>query len=200
MPGIRRGIPASQLARDYGLSLNEFADSVIASIGKEWSGQDDAGRAFRRREICAAVSATMIAALDASTLAPEEREKLQPLIHEVLLPFWNRHCAQEDPEFARYINSRAEHYLQGRVPDSRVKSAIAIVGALLDAIEAPELLRPALKERLVPAFAHRMVGDVYRINDVRRKYGIELSMLATLCALLQLSMNYDPVLRALRIV
>jgi hypothetical protein len=200
MPGIRRGIPASQLARDYGVSLNEFSDSVIGLVTKEWAEQDDGKRAFRRREICAAVSAAMLAAFDASMLAPEEREKLQPLVNEVLLPFWNKHCAQDDPGLAEYINSRTAHYLEGRVDDSRVKSAIAIVSALLEAIDAPEHLRPALKERLVPAFAHRMVGDVYRINDVRRKYGIELSMLATVCALLQLSMSYDPVLRALRIV
>jgi hypothetical protein len=45
-----------------------------------------------------------------------------------------------------------------------------------------------------------MVGDVYRINEVRRKHGIELSVLATVCALLQMSMSYDPILRALRIV
>jgi hypothetical protein len=199
MPGIRRGVPASQLARDYGVSLNEFAESVIGLIGKEWADADDAMRAKHRREICAAVSAAMVAALEASSLAAEEREKIQPLIAEVLLPFWTKHCAKDDPDLAVYIASRASHYLDGRVDNSRVKSAVNMVNTLLAAIEAPEQLQPALKERLVPAFAHRMVGDVYRINDVRRKYGIELSMLATVCALLQLSMNYDPILKALRI-
>lgn len=200
MPGIRRGIPASQLARDYGVSLNEFSESIINLVGKEWAEQDDGARASRRREICAAVSAAMLSAFDASSLAPEEREKLQPLVDEVLMPFWSKHCAKDDPDLAAYIASRAQHYLQGTVPNSRVKSAVNMVGALLDALETPEYLRPLLQERLVPAFAHRMVGDVYRLNDVRRKYGIELSLLATMCALLQLSMNYDPVLRALRIV
>ena len=199
MSGIRRGIPASQLARDYGVSLNEFSDSIIGLITHELADQDDDRRAFRRREICAAVSAAMVAAFDASTLAPEEREKLQPLVQEVLLSYWNRHCANDDPDLAAYISSRAAHYLEGRVENSRVKSAIALVSALLEAIDAPEHLRPALKERLVPAFAHRMVGDVYRINEVRRKHGIELSVLVTVCALLQMSVPYDSILRVLRL-
>ena len=200
MPGIRRGIPASQLARDYGVSLNEFSDSIIGLLGNEWPAADDAARVLRRREVCAAVSAAMIAAFDASTLAPEEREKLHALIDEVLLPFWSKHCAHEGPELAAFIAKRSAYYLQGRVADSRVKSAVNMVRALLDAIDAPELSRAALQERLIPAFAHRMVGDAYRINEVRRKFGIELSLLATICALLQISVSYDPILRALRIV
>ena len=75
-----------------------------------------------------------------------------------------------------------------------------MVTALLESLETPDHLRPVLMERLTPAFAHRMVGDVYRINEVRRKFGIELSLLATVCTLLQLSLGYDPILRALRIV
>lgn len=199
MPGIRRGIPASQLARDYGVSLNEFSDSIIGLLGNEWPVANDSSGVSRRREVCAAVSAAMIAAFDASTLAPEEREKLHPLIDSVLLPFWSKHCANEEPELAAFIATRSAHYLQGQVADSRVKSAVNMVGALLDAIEAPESVRPQLQERLVPAFAHRMVGDAYRINEVRRKFGIELSLLATVCALLQISVSYDPILRALRL-
>jgi hypothetical protein len=200
MSGIRRGFPASQLARDYGVSLNEFSDSIIGLIGKEWAETNDGARVHRRREICAAVSAAMLAALDASTLSSEERDQLQPLMNEVLLPFWSRHCADQHPDLAAHISARANHYLEQRVQDSRVKSAVNIVTALLDAIGTPESLRPALLERLTPAFAHRMVGDVYRINDVRRKFGIELSLLAPVCALLQLTMSYDPLLRVLRLV
>jgi len=198
MSGVR-GIPASQLARDYGVSLNEFSDSVVKVIEKHWPLEDAGCGGARRREICAAVSAAMIAAFDSSTLLPEERDKLHPLVNEVLLPFWNRHCAKDDPDLAAYINSRTAHYLDGRVEGSQVKSAVNMVNALLAALEAPEPVRAALQERLIPAFAHRMVGDVYRINEVRRKHGIELSVLATVCALLQMSMSYDPILRALRL-
>ena len=199
MPGIRRGIPASQLARDYGVSLNEFSEAIMGAIGREWAEPEGDGRLARRREVCAAVSAAMLAALEASMLSAEERDKVQPLIEQVLSPFWTKHCGSDNPALAAEITARAEHYLAGRDANSRVKSAVAMVNALLDSLQAPAHLRPVLLERLTPAFAHRMVGDVYRINDVRRRYGIELSMLATVCALLQVSLTYDPILRALRI-
>jgi hypothetical protein len=56
-----------------------------------------------------------------------------------------------------------------------------------------------LARTLTPAFAHRLVADRYRINDVRTKFGIELSLLVTVCTLLQMSMSYDTVMRALRL-
>jgi len=198
MPGNRRGIPASQLAREYGVSLSEFTDEVIGILSRLDANASGAGHA-RRREICAAVSAAMVAALEASALSEDERVRLQPLINEVLVPFWSRHCAT-DGDAAKFIIARSTHYLSGRTTGSQVKTAVNIVGALLEALDVPEQYRPALTKRLSPAFAHRMVGDVFRMNDLRNRRGIELSLIATLCALLGMTMNYDPILRILRIV
>ena len=178
MPGNRRGIPASQLAREYGVSLSEFTDEVIEILARFDANASGNGQA-RRREICAAVSAAMIAALEASALSEDERGRLQPLIHEVLGPFWSKHCAA-DGDTVKFITARSTHYLTGRNAGSQVKTAVNIVGALLEALEVPEQDRPALTKRLSPAFAHRMVGDVFRINDLRQRHGIELSLLATL--------------------
>jgi hypothetical protein len=198
MPGKRRGVPAGQLARDYGVSLNQFSDEVIAMLAR-LDGEGAPGRsAAHRREICAAVSAAMTIALDASMLTPEERAQLQPMLHEVLTPFWNRHCAS-DADAAAYVSQRAEHYLSGRVTGSQVKSAVNIVGALIDALDVPPQRRDEFARTLSPAFAHRMVGDVYRLNDLRSRFGVELSLLAAMAAMLQVSVNYDPILRALRI-
>ena len=72
----------------------------------------------RCREVCAAVAAAMTSALDASTLTPEERAQLDPLLNEVLLPFWNTHCA-DDPEAQAYIQARAAHYLAGATGRAR---------------------------------------------------------------------------------
>jgi len=174
MPGKRRGIPASQLARDYGVSLNEFTDEVVASFDRLDGQQASGGAHLCRREVCAAVSAAMISALDASTLTAEERAKLDPLITGTLLPFWSKHCAS-DPEAVTYINSRSAHYLANRDPVSQVKTAVRIVTALLDSLEISGERREALSRTLTPAFAHRMVGDLYRVNDVRTRSGIELS-------------------------
>lgn len=198
MPGNRRGVPVSQLARDIGVSLSEFTDEIIEVLSRFDAQASGEGHA-RRREICAAVSATMIAALEASALSENERVRLQPLIHEVLAPFWSKHCAA-DADVAKFISARATHYLTGRNAGSQVKTAVNIVGALLEALDVPEQERPALSRRLSPAFAHRMVGDVFRVNDLRQRHGIELSLLATLCTLLGMTLNYEQVLRILRIV
>jgi hypothetical protein len=198
MTGKGRGIPASQLARDYGVSLSDFSEEVIALLARiEAAGSGGLSNA-RRREVCAAVSAAMYVALDSSTLAPEERARLEPLVHGVLEPFWNKHC-KDDTGAAAYIIERAPHYLAGRSPGSRVKTAVAIVSALLDALEVPEPQRGELSRTLSASFAHRMVADQYRIDDLRLKYGIELSLLATISAVFQFSMNCDAVLRLLRL-
>lgn len=200
MPGFRRAIPASQLARDYGVSINEFATEVSALLagGHEAAQSVEHGEP-RRREICAAVSAAMIAALDASALSDEERARLGPLLNEVLMPFWTRHCGGSS-ESATSITTRSTHYLQRREPGSRVKTAVNIVTALLEALEVPEERRNDLARTLTASFAHRMVGDVYRINDLKTRFGIELSLLAALGALLNLSITYDSMLRVIRLV
>jgi hypothetical protein len=197
MPG-RRGTPADQLARDYGVSLNEFASSVIDVIVDTHSASQAERGVRHRREVCAAVTAAMVVALEASALSDEERIRLGPMIQDVLVPFWSKHCSS-DPDAAAYIASRIDHYTSRRIAGSHVKSAVNLVGALLEAMEIPADLRDRLNERLVPAFAHRLVGDTYRINDVRRRHGIELPLLATLCGFLQMSMTYDSILRVLRI-
>lgn len=194
----KRGIPASQLARDYGVSLNEFAEDVIATLARLDGEGAPARCTAHRREICAAVSAAMAASLDSSSLSIEERQKLQPLLHEVLIPFWTRHCAG-DSGSAPYIAARAEHYLATRVQGSQVKTAVNIVASLLDALEVPAERRSTFAKSLSPAFAHRMVGDVYHLNDMRSRLGIELSVVAALATLLQLSLSYDPILKVLKI-
>jgi hypothetical protein len=197
MPG-KRGIPASQLARDYAVSLNEFVDEVVATLTRLDGEGAPARSPAHRREICAAVSAAMAAALDASMLTHEERQKLQPLLQDVLIPFWTKHCAT-DTEAAAYITKRAEHYLSMRVAGSQVKTAVNFVATLLEALEVPAERRGGYSKTLAPAFAHRMVGDVYHLNDVRSRFGLQLSLLATVATMLQLSISYDPILRVFRI-
>jgi hypothetical protein len=197
MPG-KRAITASELARDYGVSLNEFAEQVMALLARFDKDPPPARLSMRRREICAAVSAAMSAALDASMLTPEEREKLDPLLREVLLPFWNKHCAA-DENAASYIVERRGHYLAARVAGSQLKSAVNIVATLLDALELSEDQKTELTLILAPSFAHRMVADVYHINDVRTRLGLQLPLIAMVGAMLQISVSYDSILRLLRI-
>ena len=123
MAGSERRISASKLARDYGVSINDFTNEVVALLARAHGDSASLRTGPGRREVCAAVSAAMVAALDASTLSDEERAKLLPLIGEVLMPFWTTHCAS-DSDAAAYITGRTAHYLSGRVAGSQVKSAV----------------------------------------------------------------------------
>ena len=197
MAGSERRISASKLARDYGVSINDFTNEVVALLVRAQGDGENLRTGPGRREVCAAVSAAMVAALDASTLSDEERAKLRPLVDEVLMPFWTSHCAK-DADAAAYITGRSVHYLSGRVAGSQVKTAVNIVTALLDALAIPAEQRHELTMALAPSFAHRIVADVYRINDVRTKFGIELSLIATLGALLQITVACETVLKIVR--
>jgi hypothetical protein len=119
------------------------------------------------------------------------------LIDEVLLPFWTSHCAK-DSGAAAYITGRSAHYLSGRVAGSQVKTAVNIVTALLDALSIPAERREELTVALAPSFAHRLVADIHRINEVRSKFGIELSLITTLGVLMQITVAYDTVSRIVR--
>jgi hypothetical protein len=188
----------SELARNYGVSLNSFADDVLALLARLDADPPPARLAARRREVCAAVSAAMTFALDASNLTPEERATLDPLLREVLLPFWNKHCSA-DADAGSYIAERSTYYLSNRVPGSQVKTAVSIVSTLLDVLGLPEERKIEVARLLTPSFAHRMVTDLYHINDVRTRFGLQLSLLALLTALLQMTLSSEAVVRVLRL-
>jgi hypothetical protein len=187
-----------ELARNYGVSLNSFADDVLALLARLDADPPPARLAARRREVCAAVSAAMTFALDASNLSPEERATLDPLLREVLLPFWNKHCSS-DADAGAYIAERSTYYLSNRVPGSQVKTAVSIVSTLLDVLGLPEERKVEVARLLTPSFAHRMVTDLYHINDVRTRFGLRLSLFALLTALLQMTLSSEALLRVLRL-
>jgi len=187
-----------EIARNYGVSLNVFADDVMALLARVDADAAPARVAARRREVCAAVSAAMTFALDHSNLTPEERATLDPLLREVLLPFWNKHCTH-DIDAAAYITERSTYYLSNRVPGSQVKTAVNIVSTLLDVLCHRDERKAEVARMLSPSFAHRMVTDLYHINDLRTRFGVQLSLLAMLTALLQMTLSSDAILRALRL-
>ncbi|MEO8061151.1 MAG: hypothetical protein ABI821_00235 [Pseudomonadota bacterium] len=198
MPVARPGTTASQLARDYVVSLNEFAEETIAVLTRSAVYPVSVGQSVRRREICAAVSAAMISAFDASSLSEGERGAIDQEIRESLLPFWNKYAAS-DPGAAEFIAWRSSHYLRNRARGSQVKTAVLIVESLLEALEIPKEKIGLLTRELTPAFAHRMVGDLYRINDASSRIGIELTLVAAISVMLGITASYESVLRLLRV-
>jgi hypothetical protein len=195
----RRGISAEQLAHDYAVSLNDFADEIVNLLAALPDADVSSPQADRCRESCGAVWAAMVAALDASSLTNDERTHLTPLLLNVLLPFWRKHCSDDD-DIPVLLTRRAAFYLHNRDPASQIRTAAQLVNRLLETIGISEGARSSLATTLTASFAHRMLGDINRINEVRSRFGIQLPMIAALAALVQATMSYEPVLRILRLV
>ncbi len=68
---------------------------------------------------------------------------------------------------AQLLAERAILYLKGRDPHSQVTTASVIVQRLLDHIGAADAAKAKLSKRLVPMFAHRMLGDIHHFNDTK---------------------------------
>jgi hypothetical protein len=199
MPMKSRGMSATQLAHEYGLSLNAFADDVVTLLAQLDDNEIAASPAERCRESCAAVWAGMVSAIGASALTDQERAQITPLLLEVLLPFWRKHCADE-PDIAAMLAARADAYLAKRDPSSQIKTAANLVNGLMDRLGIVPATQLSLGKTLTALFAHRMLGDVHKINDVRARFGIEMPVVAALTALVQATMTYEPVMRILRLV
>jgi hypothetical protein len=140
----------------------------------------------------------MVAALDASSLSKDEREHLTPMLLAVLLPFWKKHCPDE-PDMPALLAERTSHYLQHRDSSSQIKTATNLVNGLMNRLGIAPTTQISLGRSLTALFAHRMLGDTHRINEVRARFGIELPLVAALAAIVQVTMTYEPVLRMLRL-
>jgi hypothetical protein len=197
MPMNPRGVSAIQLAREYGVSLNAFADDVVTLLAQLDDSEITASAAERCRESCAAVWAGMVSALGSSSLSDREREQITPMLLEVLLPFWRKHCADE-PDIPAMLEQRASEYLQRRDPASQIKTAANIVNSLMNRLGISGATQVPLGKTLAALFAHRMLGDIHNINDVRARFGIELPVIAALAAIVQATVTCEPMLRILR--
>jgi len=193
----RRGMPAAQLAREYGASLNEFANDVVNLLAQLDESVIAADPAERCRESCAAVWAAMVAAFDASSLTKPEREALTALTQVALLPVWKSHGANE-PDMPALLEARAAHYLRHRDPASQIKTAANLVNSFMLRLGIAPTTQVSLGKSLTALFAHRMLGDTHRIDDVRAHHDIDLPLIAVFATLV--SLHAEPVLRILRLV
>jgi hypothetical protein len=192
---FKRGISASKLVRDASVKLDEFTDAIDTLLTRLSDAEASLPVAERRREICTAVWAAIAVSVEASALSIEEREKIAPLMQEILLPYWNKHCAGQ-ADMAALLAARATAYLRGRDEKSQVVTANIIVSRLLDAIGTAETLKPNLVRTLTPLFAHRMLGKIHYINDMKARFGIQLPVIVAICATAEVIAAYEPAFRA----
>jgi hypothetical protein len=181
------------------MGLEAFADDVVNLLAQLDESQIAADRAERCRESCAAVWSASVAALESSALTRDERQHLAPLLLEALLPCWRRHCSDE-PDIIPLLSARTSHYLQQRDPDSQIRTAASLVNRLMLRLGIAPATQLSIGKPLTALFAHRMLGDTIRIDEVRARFGIDLPLVAALAAILEVTVSPEPVLRVLRFV
>lgn len=174
----RRRIPAKKLARDYGQSLSVFMHAVLALISELDSQDSDFNKRERCREAFAALWGATVISLQSSALGVDEQEVLTPLLLRALMPLWKKHCGA-DEQIPLQMHDRARKYIGQKDARSQIKTATRIVERLLETLEVTERGKRRLGKRLSALVAHRMLGDIHRLNEVKLHSGIQLSTLAS---------------------
>ena len=168
---VQRRIAALEVARDFVVTAQAFADTFVHNIAAEDARLDAAALAHRRRETCAVVWAAIIATFDASGFTETERRAVLPLVREALIPLWQKHCGREQ-DLGEAFDRRAALYLRGRDPDSQLKTASRIMNEMVAALD-PDAARLLPVRTLRALLAHRMLTDLRRLGEIKANYTIE---------------------------
>jgi hypothetical protein len=166
-----RRMTAHDLARDFVVTSQAFADTFIQYVAAEHIGESAALVLNRRMETCAVVWASILATFEASGLGTEEREKVIPLVRDGLVPYWRKYGA-DDFAFTSHVLERSSEYLRYLDPHSQLKTATGLMRQLLATIDpaAAELL-PV--RTLTALLAHRMISDLRRLNEIKSGHNID---------------------------
>lgn len=166
-----RKLAATELARDFAVTAQAFADTFIQYLAAEAVGDDSMVLSRRRQETCAAVWASIEATFLSSALGAQERGKVLPLVREALVPNWSKYRSDEF-DFTSRVLERAGEYLAYYDQHSQLKTATGILSELVASIDRPaaELL-PV--RTLTALLAHRMLADLRRLNDIKAGHQIE---------------------------
>jgi hypothetical protein len=166
-----RKMTAQELARDFAVTAQAFADMFVQYVAAESHSGDILLVDQRRRETCAAVWAAISATFDASALSHDERIKVVPIVRDALLPYWQKHCAKES-DLVGKITERSTHYLRSRDSSNQLRTATGIVNDLLASIDTQAAKALPVKT-LTALLAHRMLSDLRRLNEIKSMYAIE---------------------------
>ena len=166
-----RRLAARDLARDFVVTAQAFADTFVQYVAAEHVGESAKIVAHRRQETCAAVWASIVATFMSSAFSDEERDKVLPLVREELVPNWRKYRA-DDLDFSARVIERSGAYLRHYDPHSQLRTAAGLLNELLASIDRPaaELL-PV--RTLTALLAHRMLSDLRRLNEIKSGHSID---------------------------
>jgi hypothetical protein len=162
---------AQELTRDFVSTARTFADEFVQLIAPDDAVGEAEVLLGRRRETCAALWAAIVATFDASALTDHEKARIVPLVRQEMLAAWNRHCAG-DAAVLYDITDRSNHYLRNIDRASQLKTATNLLKCLLESIDT-EAASALPARRLAAMVAHRMLGDLQRLNEIKADHSID---------------------------
>jgi len=165
-----RKLTADEVARDFAVSAQAFADTLVQYVAAEHAGESDAVVETRRRESCALIWAAIEATFAASAFTEEERTKVVPMVRDALVPHWRKYRADSE-DFLTRVRERSAAYLRHQDPLSQIRTATLFMNELLSNLDAETTsLLPA--KTLTAMLAHRMLSDVRRLNEIKAGHSV----------------------------
>jgi hypothetical protein len=164
----KRGVPSAQIAMDYASSVNQVAEMLLKHID---SLDASSPVTHRRKEVCAMVWASAVAAFESSDLEREDKDKLVPLVLQCLLPSWQKYFTSQS-EMTSFLSGRTTDYLSSGDPSNPLETARGLLHELFSSIGAPDYVLIGLGTILTPVIANSLMDDIQLLNNIKSQFGI----------------------------
>lgn len=165
-----RKLLADEVARDFCVTAQSFADTFIQYVAAAHGGETAEVVEQRGRESCALIWAVVEATFRASAFSEDERTKVVPLVRDALVPGWRKYRGDSD-DFITRVRERSGDYLRHADQHSQLKTATAFMNELVSNLDA-ETVRLLPAKTLTALLAHRMISDLRRLNELKSGHSV----------------------------
>lgn len=148
----------------YLIVVQSLTETLFGEVSRARGVAVDRGDEDQRKEVCAAMWATIRSALAASMLSARQQQFVINALSARLDSHWQSNLCSKDGVDGP-ITERAAFYLQHVDPPDPVTTAVRIVEILFEATNVPQAKRPAKTRLLAGLIAHRIFSDVWLFND-----------------------------------
>jgi hypothetical protein len=156
------------LAVAYVIVLNSLAETLLEHVLVP-VGVDAQDTNPRRREIYAAVWAANRAALGASNLSPDERDRLVELVWRRLHVHWQGSCGSLG-EATVWLERRSAEYLEALPRGSSISAANHLVKVLFEALGARADSFATRIKVIASLVGHRIISEVNHLNELKSQF------------------------------
>ena len=165
-----RRLSAEDVARDFAVTAQTFADTFVQYMAAAHGGESPRVVEGRQRESCALIWAAIEATFLASAFTEEERTKVVPLVRDTLVPAW-RKFRVDGEDFITRVRERSAAYLRHQDSLSQLKTATGLMSELVANLD-PETVQLLPVKTLTALLAHRMLSDLRRLNEIKAGHSI----------------------------